>query len=117
MNDVLRLVGEGAAIDTDHAALAMLHAHHVLAQAPARAGDEDGALAPRQRGRRRRRLARGPHGAQRRGHQKKMLFRALRPRFSIDWMVAFTAKTFSSMSASSSSGSPSKRIGSPNVMR
>lgn len=35
-------------------------------------------------------------------HQK-MLFLALRPRLSIDWIVAFTSQTFSSMTASSSS--------------
>ena len=40
-------------------------------------------------------------------------FRAFTPRFTIDWTVARTSQTFSSMTASSSSGSPPKRMGSP----
>ena len=45
-------------------------------------------------------------------HQK-MCSRAFTPRFTIDCTVAFTSHTFSSMTLSSSSGSPSKCIGSP----
>ena len=119
--DVLRLVRERAPIDADHAALAMQDAHHALAEPAARARHEDRALATRQR--RRAAWSGGwPGGrcdgarslrARGVGHQKKTLFLALRPRLIIDWIVAFTTKTFSSMTASSSSGSPSKRIGSP----
>ena len=45
-------------------------------------------------------------------HQK-IDFRSFSPRFSIDWIVPFTRATFSSITASSSSGSPSKESGSP----
>jgi hypothetical protein len=49
--------------------------------------------------------------------QKNRLFRSLMPLLTIDWMVAFTTHTFSSMTASSSSGSPWNRSGSPKYTR
>ena len=44
---------------------------------------------------------------------RKMPGRSLSPRLSMFWMVRFTTRTFSSMAASSSSGSPVNERASP----
>ena len=116
--DVLRLVEEGPPVDADDAPLAMEHAREVLAEPAADAGDEH-------------RAARGGRGHGAIGRRdveagrvrvssharaaacKKMCRRSFTPRFTMDWSVAFTSHTFSSMTASSSSGSPANCIGSP----
>lgn len=54
-----------------------------------------------------------PRAYQARGAHQKIDFRSFSPRLSIDWTVPFTRATFSSITASSSSGSPSKETGSP----
>lgn len=102
--DVLRLPHEVAPVDADDRALAVEHARDLPPEAAAHARDDDLGCGC---------VRRAPGWSALPGNHQNTCLRSRRPRLSIDCTVFCTVQTFASMTASSSSASPSKVIGSP----